>query len=108
MASKYRTVGKALTTSNQDVYTVPAQWSATVSSICISNTSDASVTVSLDWYSAADTAYHSMMEQVTLPAYSMLQITDALYLQKNDKIRALASANSSVEVSVMVAEQAAA
>lgn len=104
MASKYRSVSKTLTTSNQDVYTVPSQWTASIDSICIANTSATPVTVSLDWYDSVATSYHTVMEQVSLPAHSMLQLTDMLYLQKGDKLRALASANASVEVTVRVSE----
>jgi hypothetical protein len=105
MTTKNRTVGATLTTSNQDVYTVPPTFKADVDSIFITNVTSSYVTFSLDWYDSTASAYHTIAETVRLEPNSLLQITKAFYLSQNDKIRGLCSVNNSVEVSVKVSEQ---
>lgn len=98
---KKLTVSKDLTTANQTIYTVPARFTADVNSIIISNTSSSSVTFSLDWYQSSSTTYFTIAETVTMVPNSIIQITEyPLYLEKNDSIRGLASANSSITVTV--------
>lgn len=104
MTTKNRTIGKELTTSNQDLYTVPAQWEANIKSIYVNNASGSAVTFSLDWYDSQNTTYYTMAETVSLPPNSLLQITDSMYLYKADKFRGLASANSAVTVIFNVEE----
>jgi len=105
MTTKNRTVGATLTTSNQDVYTVPPTFKADVDSIFITNVTSSAVTFSLDWYDSTASAYHTIAETVRLEPNSLLQITKAFYLLQGDKIRGLCSVNNSVEVSVKVSEQ---
>ena len=100
-----KTFGAALTTSFQDIYTVPARFTTEVNSIYINNASSSLVTFSLDWYDAASTTFYTLAELVELPANSLLQITDyPLYLIGSDKIRGLASANSAVNITVSLEE----
>ena len=104
-ARKRRTVSAELTTSNADIYTAPARFNSDVYSILISNASSSEVTVSLDWYDSANTTYYTIAEAVKLKANSMIQITEyPVFLQKNDKIRGLASANSSITVTIAADE----
>ena len=105
MMTKNRTLGATLTTSNQDIYTVPATFKADVDSIFITNTTTSFVTFSLDWYNSAASTYHTIAETIRLEPNSMLQITKAFYLLQNDKIRGLCSVNNAVEVSVKTLEQ---
>ena len=105
MTTKNRTLGATLTTSNQDVYTVPFSFNTEVDSIFITNTTISAVTFSLDWYDSKNSAYHTIAEAVRLEPNSLLQITKAFYLLQGDKIRGLCSVNSAVEVSVRVTEQ---
>jgi hypothetical protein len=105
MATKNRTLGKTLTASNTDVYTVPARYVSYVSSILIANETASTKTVSLDWYDSATTTFYTICEATPIDGNSIVQITDSLILQANDKIRGLASATSSVTVSVKVEEQ---
>lgn len=108
MATKNRSVAKQLTTSNQDIYTAPNTWSSEVASILISNETGSAVTIDLDWYEAATTTYHTFAKSLNIPSNSIVQITDALYLQKQDKIRGLASANSAITITVKAYEHIAA
>jgi hypothetical protein len=104
MATKNRTVASTLTTSNQDVYTAPDQYASHIVSIFIANTASTAQTISMDWYDASETSFHTLMEQTSIPANGILQISNVLWLDRQDKIRALASANSSIEVSIYVEE----
>lgn len=105
MTVKNRTLGATLSTTNQDIYTVPAAFKADVESIFITNVTTSYVTFSLDWYDSSTSTYHTIAETVRLEPNSLLQITKAFYLSYGDKIRGLCSVNNSVEVSVKVAEQ---
>ena len=105
MTTKNRTLGATLTTSNQDIYTVPPTFKADVESIYITNVTSSYVTFSLDWYNSTAATYHTIAETVRLEPNSLLQITKAFYLLQDDKIRGLCSVNGAVEVSVKVAEQ---
>jgi hypothetical protein len=105
MSNKKRTVALALTTSSQDVYVVPAAFRADVSSIFVSNGSDLSVKVTLQWYSAINTTSYDIMDAVVLKPRSILQITNPLFLDKNDKITGFATVGSSaITVSVRAEE----
>ena len=102
---KKRTLALELTTSNQDIYTVPTRFTTDINSIYINNASSSSVTFSLDWYQVSTTTYHTLAETVELPANSLLQITDyPLFLNPGDKVRGLASANSAVNISISLEE----
>ena len=102
---KKRTLSKELTTANQDIYTVPASFSGNVNSIIVTNASSSSVTFSLDWYQATSTSYFTIAETVKMQPNSIIQITEyPLFLEKNDKIRGLASANSAITVTVATEE----
>lgn len=98
MNTKNRTVGIELTTSNQDLYTVPLNYESNIKSIYVNNASSSTVTFSLDWYNSQDAAYYTMAETVELSPNSLLQITESMWLYKSDKFRGLASANSAVTV----------
>jgi hypothetical protein len=102
---KKRTVGLELTTSNQDIYTVPSRFTTDITSISISNESGSSVTFTLDWYDLATTTYYTLAGVTSLAANSILQIKEyPLYLVGGDKIRGLASANSAINITVSLEE----
>lgn len=105
LTTKKRTVGLDLSTSNQDIYTVPPSHESNIKSIIISNLTNVKVSFSLDWYDSANTTYHTITEATTLEPNGIIQITDGLWLLKSDKIRGLASANSSVHISINVEEE---
>lgn len=102
--TKNRTVGIELTTANQDVYIVPANFEANIKSVYVNNASSNNVTFSLDWYDSQNATYYTMAETVELTGNSLLQITEGLWLYKNDKLRGLASANSAVTIIINVEE----
>jgi hypothetical protein len=100
-----RTLGNVLTTSSQDVYTVPNNFVSTIDSIIISNITSSSVTFTLQWYSLTDAVAYSMFYNSVLPANTTIQITDLLILQAGDKLRGLSSASSSVNITLRVQEE---
>lgn len=102
---KKRTISLELGTTNSDIYTCPDRYDGDVNSIIVSNATANVVTVSLDWYNSVNTTYYTIMEQVELKPYSLVQMTEfPLYLHKNDKIRGLASLATSITVTVAVEE----
>ena len=105
MTSKNRSIGLTLTTSNSDVYIVPTSFKATIDSILISNITSSAITFNLDWYKLSNTTYYPIATTVRMEPNSVLQITDALYLEAGDKIRGLASAGTSIVVTIRVKEQ---
>ncbi len=100
-----KTLGKVLTTSSQDIYTVPNSFTSIIDSIIIANVTSNNVTFTLQWYSATDAVTYSLFFNSVLPANSTIQITDPLILQAGDKLTGLASANSSVNITLRVEEE---
>lgn len=106
MISKNRTLGKLLTTSNADIYTVPSRYTGYIFSILVSNEAATPTTISLDWYDSASGTYYAIMKTVSVNANSVMQISDEpLVLQAGDKIRGLAGSNSAITVSIKVQEE---
>lgn len=105
MSNKKRTVAQTLTTSSQDIYVVPAAFKADVSSIFVSNGSDSTVNVTLQWYRDSDAVSFYIMDAVRMKPRSILQITAPLYLDKNDKIVGYANVGgNAITVSVRTEE----
>lgn len=101
---KRRSFSTLLTTSTQDVYTTPPRFEADITTVFITNLTAASVLITLSMYNAANASTFDIMKNVLIPANGVLQISDALYMQVNDKLKALASANNAVNVTVTVNE----
>lgn len=104
MTTKDTTVGLVLTTSTQDVYTVPSQFKAEIESIVISNKTGSTTTFTINWYSAKNTTDYALFYSTNIDPYASVQITWPLFLDAGDKIKALAGANSAVTVTVKSAE----
>ena len=96
MTSKNRTIGKLLTTSNVDLYEVPANYETNVKSIFVNNASSSFAYFSLDWYDAQTDTWHTVAESVPVVGNAMLQITQSLWLYKGDKFRGLCDAADSI------------
>jgi hypothetical protein len=104
MQTKNRTLALALTTSNGTIYTVPDNHEAEIQSVVISNAAGAKRTFNLDWYDLSVTTYYALASAVPIEANSILQITSPLWLVQGESLRGLASANSSVVITVYVKE----
>ena len=94
-----------MTTSSQDIYIIPNSFISHMDSIVIANITSSSVTFTLQWYSSNDNVTYSMFYNSVLPANTTVQITDPLILQAGDKLKGLASANSSVNITLRVQEE---
>ena len=105
MATKNRTLGKELLTTNSTIYTVPPRFEANIDSIIVSNASSSTITFSLDWYNSDTTTYFTIAETVKMYPNSILQLTESLILQPNDTLRGLASVANVITVSVKVKEE---
>jgi|VirMetMinimDraft_7_1064189.scaffolds.fasta_scaffold08724_7 hypothetical protein len=104
MATKNRTLGKALTTSFANIYVVPARHKSLIKSVLISNTTAALAKVSLDWYDSATTTYYTICKDVAMFGNGIIQLEDSLWLQPDDLIRGLANV-AGVTISIYVEEQ---
>jgi hypothetical protein len=102
--NKNRSIGKVLTTSSADIYVVPAAFKADVESIVVTNTSNSVLKFDLSWYQATTATTYTIANDVELKPNSLLQLTDSMYLDKNDKIVGAASITDLVTVTVRVRE----
>lgn len=103
-----RTVGAALTTSSADILTNSAASNKVfkVNAIYVANidgTNNADVTVG--FFDASASATYRLAYTITVPADATLDVlSKAIYLEEGDKITALASANSRLEIVVSFEE----
>ena len=104
IATKNRTVALELTTSNQDVYTAPPSFKATVDSILITNSSNAPATVTMEWWNKTLNTYTKLLGGTPIQACGIIQITDSMAIDQGDLVRALASANSAITVTIRATE----
>jgi hypothetical protein len=104
MPTKNRTISTVLTTSNQDIYTVPDRWNAEVFSIFITNTTTSPRTISMEWYDSVNSTWSYLMKDMPLVPNGIIQIEESIYLVATDKIRGLSNVNSSVTVTFKVLE----
>ena len=104
-STRNKTIGKTLATTYSNIYVVPLRYTTYVDSIVIANTSASSTTFTLDWYDSATSTYFPIGGQVTMQPHSIVQITDGFMLQYGDSFRGLASASSSITISVRIREE---
>jgi hypothetical protein len=104
MPTKNRTISTVLTTSNQDIYVAPDRWNAEVFSIFITNTTTSPRTISLEWYDSVNSRWSYLMRDMPLVPNGIIQIEESIYLVATDKIRGLASVDSSVTVTLKLLE----
>ena len=104
MTNKTRTLGSVLSTSVADIYVSPVTFRSDVHSILVSNNSLSTVRVYLTWYKATTGVSYDISGGLVLYPNSIIQITDAFFLEKNDKIRGYASVGSVVTTSISVSE----
>jgi hypothetical protein len=103
-ASKNRTTAVVLTTSNQDVYTAPNLFKSNIDSILVTNSTSSAVTVTMEWWNETTNVYTKLLGSTSIKAGGIVQITDCLAIEQKDVIRALASANSAITVTIRATE----
>lgn len=102
MSNKKRTISKELTTSMSDVYVVPSAFKADVSSIVVANNTNAPVRVTIRWNDGVVSSV--LFGAVSVSPNTTIQMTQPLFLDKTQKIEAVASVGSAITVSVRVEE----
>lgn len=111
MALGFKSGAKALTTSNQTIYTCPANTIAIVLLLQLANVDgSASADGTVNWEDASDGGGTDYMLIKALPiagktAISALAGTGKLILNAGDKIEALASANGDLEITYSLIEK---
>lgn len=103
-----KTVGSALTTSSTDIVTNSAASGKVfkVNTILVSNVDGVnSADATVGFYDASATTTYKLANTIEVPADSTLDLlAKAIYLEEGDKITALASANSDLEIVVSFEE----
>ena len=103
-----RTVGAALTTSSADILTNTTSSNKVfkVNAIYVANIDGANnADVTVGFFDASATATYKLAHTITVPADSTLDVlSKAIYLEEGDKITALASANTRLEIVVSFEE----
>jgi hypothetical protein len=91
--------GKVLTNASQDIVTNTTGQSIKVNTIMCSNVTGSSQTVSVYYFESAVNISFAFIYQVVVPANSSLDVlVRPFYLKENDKITAIAGANTSVHL----------
>ena len=103
-----KTTGAALTTGSADIVTNSAASGKVfkVNAIYVSNVDGANnADVTVAFYNADNTTSYKIANTITVPADASLDlISRHIYLEEGDKITALASANSDLEIVVSYEE----
>lgn len=103
-----KTVGAALTTSSADIVTNSAGSGKVfkVNTILVANVDGANAAdATVAFYNADNTTSYKLAHTVQVPADSTLDLLNkSIYLEEGDKITALASANSDLEIVVSYEE----
>jgi hypothetical protein len=103
-----KTVGAALTTGSADIVTNTAASGKVfkINAIYVANVDGvASADATVAFYNADNTTSYKIANTITVPADATLDlISKHIYLEEGDKITALASANSDLEIVVSYEE----
>jgi hypothetical protein len=103
-----KTVGAALTTGSADILTNSAASGKVfkVNAILVANVDgSANADVTIGFYNADNTTTYKIANTITVPADATLDVLNkSIYLEEGDKITALASASSDLEIVVSYEE----
>lgn len=110
MGIAFKSGGKALTTSNQTIYTCPASTSAIVTLLQAANVDGTnSVDTTVTWTDASDSGTEfNLMKAIPVAgktSVSALAGTGKLILNAGDTIKSLASANGDAEITYSLIEK---
>jgi hypothetical protein len=91
--------GKVLTTASQDILLNPTGQSMKINTIMCANVTGSSQVATVYYYDVISSTSYAIVYQVVIPAYATLDVlVRPFYLKENDKIQALAGANTSVHL----------
>lgn len=88
------------TTTTTDIYTVPAATTTIVKQIILSNYSGSTATATISLLPTGDSIgnQHLVFNQLSLSSNETVTISTSLVMNASDKIKAGASANSSINI----------
>ena len=106
MANTFKNVRAALGTSLADVYEVPSATTAIVIGCHVTNVGAANGELTLLWTddSAADVATY-LADLIVVPEVAAYEPVGKLVLEAGDKLRGMADATATLEITVSVLEQ---
>lgn len=92
--------GKVLSTSSQDIITAPANSVDKINHLMVTNITGSSANVTVGFYDSVTTTTYYLLYTTPVPAYGAIDILSSkpFYLKENDKISALASANTTLHI----------
>jgi|DEB0MinimDraft_6_1074348.scaffolds.fasta_scaffold155235_1 hypothetical protein len=100
-----KTFGKALTTSYQDIYTVPTGKRAEWRVLFITDTAGSTINVDVQFYDSSESATLQVLSSYSLGSNNFLQIGGDYYefinMKEGDIIKAKASASATCLVSII-------
>lgn len=100
-----KSVGKILTTTLTDIYTVPSSKKAEWVMLYITNTSGSTQSFNVDYYDASEATTFPIFDAYSLSAKEFFQIggdyNEFIYMQAGDKIKASATGSMTLLVSLI-------
>jgi hypothetical protein len=106
VAPRLKSVGKTISgAATTTVYACPANFTARVSLVFISNRTNGNVVVKLSWTDASDNVTHNIITAYTIGGYSFLQLSDAyLVMNSNDTLTVETQSGANIDVIVSCEE----
>lgn len=88
------------------LYTVPANYDATIDFLHITNGDTAVHNLTVEWYHADSNTYHHILNDKSIPGKGVYNIitSDRLHLHAGDKISAFDGASGNLEMFISVRE----
>ena len=106
MANTFKNVRAALGTSLADVYEVPTSTTAIVIGCHVTNVGAANGELTLAWTDDSDSdAVTYLAQAIIVPEVAAYEPVGKLVLEAGDKLRGMADATATLEITVSVLEQ---
>lgn len=104
MSGRSISIGTLATTTESDLYVVPAHFNADIKTITLSNNNGAGQHITVKWVNAATGITYVLVDDKQMAASEVLQLFDPLFLSAGDKIRVVADSSIHIRVSLRVEE----
>jgi hypothetical protein len=104
MATTFKNATGILTTSSQDIYTVPASTRAIIIGCHVANYAASAATLTMSVHDSSAAADRSVANATSVPVNSAYEPIGKMVLETGDKIKAQASANTALSIVVSVLE----
>lgn len=101
----FKTVTYAITNTNADVYTAPTGFTGIILMAQVANVTGSDATVTFSHYDTSATVETELVKDFTVPSNDAVgMLTGKLVLEAGDKVKAVASANSTLKLTLSVLE----